>query len=191
MSAAMREVGFRQNPDPVLTSAGDILKTDDPVSTFSALVDQAKGGTLFIDEAYQFKPSKSGQSPSNAVMDYLLKVCEELRETTTFILAGYKDELFDLLQYNEGFQSRFPRDFTFQFEDYNEYQLREIFVNMVETRGFKLEPRRSCGVSLGKVISRRMARGRGKKGYGNARHVSGTGISSTDVGMAIISMTCV
>lgn len=169
----MVDVGYRSNPDPVLTNAGEILKNKDPVEFFDQLVARAKGGTIFIDEAYQFNPAPRGSTPnaSNQVLDYLIKVTEEMRETTTFILAGYKDQIMELLAYNEKFRSRFPADFTFQFEDYDEYQLRKIFCDMVRDRGFKLESKRSCGVNVAKIISRRMARGANKKGFGNARHV--------------------
>lgn len=172
----MVEVGFRSTPDPVLTNAGKILSEKDPVAYFTQLVDDANGGTLFIDEAYQFNPAPRGSqaNESNKILDYLLKVTVTMRDTTTFILAGYKDQILDLLTYNDGFRSRFPKEFTFEFEDYNEFQLRKIFCDMVKDRGFKLEPKRLCGCSVSKVIARRMARGAGKKGFGNARHVSQT-----------------
>lgn len=47
--AAMAEIGYRSNPDPVFTNAGDILKEKDPPGYFENLVDTAKGGALFID----------------------------------------------------------------------------------------------------------------------------------------------
>ncbi len=147
----------------------------------------AEGGTLFIDgmidssqlqsddflEAYLFKPAPRGSTAnaSNGVLDYLLKVAETMRDTTTFILAGYKDDILHLLTYNDGFRSRFPKEFTFEFEDYNELQLRRIFRNMVKERGFRLQSPRECGAPLAKIIGRRIARGAGKKGFGNAREV--------------------
>ena len=41
-----------------------------------AMLDAARGGTLFIDEAYGFTPAKAGSSPnpSNQVLDFLLQV---------------------------------------------------------------------------------------------------------------------
>eukprot|EP01041_Mallomonas_annulata_P010090 gene10090-21025_t len=173
LAAAMVEIGFRINPTPFLTNAGDILKAKDPAGEFETLVNKAIGGTVFIDEAYLFKPSPRGQTAnaSNAVLDCLLKVAEEKRETTTFILAGYKDDIEDLLTYNEGFTSRFPKQFTFPFEDYDESHLRRILKNMVTTRGFLFETKKQCKVNLPKVLSRRIARGIGTKGFGNAREV--------------------
>jgi Holliday junction resolvasome RuvABC ATP-dependent DNA helicase subunit len=171
LSAAMGELGFRSNPKPLITSATDILRLKDPPADFALMVDAATGGTIFIDEAYQFKPTTGASTPnaSNHVLDYILKVSETKRETTSFILAGYRDDMDDLLKYNDGFRSRFP--FVFQFSDYTEPQLRKIFIDMVKQRGFRLQTRRECGVPIAKVLSQRLSRGAGKKEFGNAREV--------------------
>lgn len=120
LARAMSELGFRTNDTMIETSAQEILKGD--ASDFADSMEQAKGGCLFIDEAYRFTPSPPGQQPnlSNQVLDYLLEAVEkpEVRSTTTVILAGYRDEIETLLAYNVGFASRFPIDFN--FPDYNE-----------------------------------------------------------------------
>jgi SpoVK/Ycf46/Vps4 family AAA+-type ATPase len=173
LAAALVELNFRKNPNPCLTSASKILKAKDPVAEFENMVQKAAGGTVFIDECYLFRPSPPGQqaNPSNGVLDYLLEVAESLRTTTTFILAGYKEDVQQLLTYNEGFPSRFPKVFTFPFDDYSEPQLRSILLSMVKQRGFRFDSKKNCGVSIAKVLSMRIARGRGVKGFGNAREV--------------------
>ena len=45
----MMELGYRKNPTPISTSAGDILSAKDPAAEFAQLVKAAEGGTLFID----------------------------------------------------------------------------------------------------------------------------------------------
>ncbi len=50
-------------------------------------------------------------------------------------------------------------------------QLRKIFVGMVKDKGFQLERKKSCGVSISAVMANRIHRGAGKKGFGNAREV--------------------
>jgi SpoVK/Ycf46/Vps4 family AAA+-type ATPase len=173
LAKAMNQLGFRKNPLLVETSAQDILKSKDPGSDFAEMMKNATGGCLFIDEAYRFSPSPAGQQPnaSNEVLDYLLEAVEkpEIRSSTTVILAGYKDEIESLLAYNVGFASRFNKEFS--FPDYTEAQLRKIFVGMVKDRGFQLERKKDCGVSLSAVMANRIHRGAGKKGFGNAREV--------------------
>ena len=131
---AMSELGFRTNPSPVETSAQDILKQDNPAKDFQDMLESATGGTLFIDEAYRFSPARQGQQPnaSNQVLDSLLEFIDrpDTSKSTSIILAGYRDELQDLLTYSAGFASRFPLDFV--FPDYNQAQLRKIFVSMVK-----------------------------------------------------------
>jgi hypothetical protein len=100
-----------------------------------------------------------------------MKVAETKRESMTFILAGYKEEILQLLTYNPGFPSRFPKDLTFEFPDYTESQLRKIFVDMVKSRNFVLQSKKDCGVSLSKVVAQRLAKGTGRKGFGNGREV--------------------
>ena len=173
LAKAMSELGFRSNPQMVETSAQDILKLKDPASDFAQMFDSAKGGTLFIDEAYRFSPAGAGSQPnaSNQVLDFLLEAVEkpEVRSTTTVILAGYRDEIEDLLAYNVGFSSRFPLEFA--FEDYSEGQLRQIWCGMVKDRGMQPERKKACGVSISSAMAARIHEGAGTKGFGNARAV--------------------
>ena len=168
------ELGFRKNPTPILTSASDLLGAKDPAKEFAQMVTDADGGTLFIDEAYQFDPAPKGSTAnaSNKLLDLLMKVAEEKRDSMTFILAGYKEEMQGLLAYNPGFPSRFPREFTFDFPDYTENQLLKILTGMMKERGLRFQSQKECGVSIGRVIARRIGRGAGTKGFGNARDVS-------------------
>ena len=173
LARAMTQLGFRKNDVMIETSAQEILKSKDPGGDFADMMEQATGGCLFIDEAYRFTPSPPGQQPnsSNQVLDYLLEAVEkpEIRSTTTVILAGYRDEIETLLSYNVGFASRF--NITFSFPDYNELQLRKIFAGMVKDKGFELERKKDCGVSISAVMANRIHRGAGRKGFGNAREV--------------------
>ena len=74
-----------------------------------------------------------------------------------------------LLTYNPGFSSRFPKEFTFEFADYTEAQLCKILCDMVKTDGYRFESKRECGVPIAKVLTRRLHRGANKKGFGNGR----------------------
>jgi SpoVK/Ycf46/Vps4 family AAA+-type ATPase len=173
LARAMNQLGFRKNATMIETSAQDILKKKDPGSDFAEMMKNATGGCLFIDEAYRFSPSPAGQQPnaSNEVLDFLLESVEkpEIRSRTTVILAGYRDEIETLLAYNVGFASRFNREFS--FPDYTEAQLCKIFLGMVKDKGFLLERKKDCGVSISAVMANRIHRGAGKKGFGNAREV--------------------
>jgi adenylate kinase family enzyme len=171
LSQAMVEVGVRQNATPVITSATDILGEDRPLDAFAKSVKDALNGTLFIDEAHQFDPAPRGQraNDSSKVLNYLLKASEQFRHNTTFILAGYPEEIQTLLSYDLGFQGRFPKIFTFAFEDYSEIQLTKILNDMARARGYIFENQRECGVPIARVLARRDHRGAGSRGFANAR----------------------
>jgi hypothetical protein len=167
----MAELEYRTNDKPVLTSADEILGAQQPVVAFSKNIQDADGGTLFIDEAYLFDPSPKGktQNDSNKVLNILMKASETMRMTTTFILAGYKEEMQTLMACNPGFPSRFPKTFTFDFVDYNEAELTKILSDMAKKRHYRFQSQKECGVPIARVLARRIHRGANKKGFGNGR----------------------
>ena len=107
LAKSLAELGYRKNPTPILTSADEILSSGmpPPAAAFAQMASDADGGTLFIDEAYLFNPAPKGSAAndSNKVLNALMKVSETQRLTTSFILAGYKEEMQGLLKYNPGF----------------------------------------------------------------------------------------
>ena len=134
------------------------LSADDRKKYF----DEARNGTLFIDEAYQLDP-KNNAGGADAMHD-LLKISEEWRKDTVIILAGYREDMQKLIEFNDGLQSRFPVEF--QFEDYNETELRQILIKEIKDKMLLVED-----LSMLDVISKRLAKAAGKRGFGNARTV--------------------
>ena len=128
----------------------------------------AGGGAVFIDEAYQLT---SGNSPGGlAVLDFLLPEVENLTGKVVFILAGYDREMESFFAHNPGLPSRFPR--KIQFADYEDHELLKILQYGIEQR-YKLRMQLEDGIGglYCRIISRRIGRGRGKHGFGNARAV--------------------
>lgn len=129
------------------------------------------GGVIFINEAYQLS---SGNSLGGvAVLDYLLAEVENLRSKVVFILAGYAKQIELFLAYNPGFLSRFPLEM--KFNDYTDDELLEILVLQVKERyGGRMEAKDGLRGLYCRIVSRRVGRGRGKEGFGNARAVENT-----------------
>lgn len=101
------------------------------------VIDQAMGGVLFIDEAYSLF---STDNYSKECISTLIKEMEDHRDNLCVILAGYSQEMEELLKSNSGFDSRIA--FKIDFPSYKEAELYQIFKNMLKDEGFKLS--RNC-----------------------------------------------
>jgi len=101
------------------------------------LLEEAKGGVLFIDEAYSLVRNDSGWEPGKAVIDELTAVMENERENFVLILAGYEKEMNDFLSANPGLQSRLPEQWI--FEDYSNDELALIGRNYADDKGYVID----------------------------------------------------
>jgi SpoVK/Ycf46/Vps4 family AAA+-type ATPase len=165
LSRALNELGVRLAPLPSgfhKLSGAEALR--DGPSEFKKLLNRIEGGTLFLDEVYQLQPKQNNDGRD--IMNLLLTYAEEKRETTTIILAGYMDEINDLLSFNPGLTSRFPN--MWNFEDYSERDLQQIFEKMVSDRAHIVAQHTP---SISRVVAARLSKGRGMPGFANARAV--------------------
>lgn len=89
----------------------------------------AKGGVLFIDEAYSMV--------SDTAVTVLIQEMENRREDVIVILAGYNDRMHDFMKINEGLKSRIPH--WVDFPDYTADELTDIFKLMIEERGLQIK----------------------------------------------------
>jgi SpoVK/Ycf46/Vps4 family AAA+-type ATPase len=98
--------------------------------------DRARGGVLFIDEAYTLAPARaSGGDFGREAIDTLVKLMEDHRDEVVVIAAGYTDEMANFLATNPGLSSRFSRQVM--FEDYTSDQLMTIFCQHAGTAGYE------------------------------------------------------
>ena len=102
------------------------------------VIEQARGGVLFIDEAYTLISNKENDSKDfgKEVVNALLTVLSEPDPDMIIIMAGYEDKMNNMLSTNPGLKDRFPLNFT--FENYNEDELMEIACNLLEKDNYKL-----------------------------------------------------
>lgn len=99
------------------------------------IIEKAKGGGLFIDEAYALTSGGNSDFGREAV-ETLLKSMEDLRGEIMVIVAGYPKEMDTFLEANPGLMSRFDRQFD--FEDYTALELLDIAVLMFDNEDLKL-----------------------------------------------------
>ncbi|MDA5286377.1 right-handed parallel beta-helix repeat-containing protein [Streptomyces sp. Isolate_45] len=98
--------------------------------------DRARGGVLFIDEAYALAPEDSGRDFGREAIDTLVKLMEDHRDAVVVIVAGYTAEMERFLTVNPGVASRFSRTIT--FGDYGPGELLRIVEQQAEEHEYRL-----------------------------------------------------
>jgi len=98
----------------------------------SAMCRDAYGSVLFIDEAYSLyrDDSVSSVDYGREAIDTLIAEMENHRSDLVIIMAGYPDEMGNLMKANPGLESRMP--YIIEFPNYTRDQLHEIFMLMVK-----------------------------------------------------------
>ncbi|MCJ1288012.1 hypothetical protein MMC26_007365, partial [Xylographa opegraphella] len=139
------------------------------VAKAKALVEtmlNAGGGAFFLDEAYQLALGHNYGGAS--VLDYLLAEIENQVGKIVFILAGYNKQMENFFEHNQGFDSRIP--YRLQFVDYNDQELLQMLGQLIKKKyqgKMKLED--GAAGLYARIAVRRLGRGRGREGFGNAR----------------------
>ncbi|MFN8355679.1 MAG: AAA family ATPase [Spirosomataceae bacterium] len=90
-----------------------------------ALLEKARGGVLFIDEAYALARSKEdGKDFGLEVIEVLIKEMSDGKGDLAVVVAGYPDPMNTFLEANPGLRSRF--NLFFHFADYLPQELLQI-----------------------------------------------------------------
>ena len=98
------------------------------------VIEKARGGVLFIDEAYALVNQDAPNDFGGEAIEVLLKAMEDHRDDLIVIVAGYTDLMERFIHSNPGLESRFNKYFF--FEDYDGDQLAAIFRSMCEKNGY-------------------------------------------------------
>jgi len=96
---------------------------------------EAKGGVLFIDEAYTFLGTSAHKS-SEKVVGAIVQMLEDMGDSVVVIVAGYPEEMEEFLDYNPGLRSRFSN--VIHFPDYDTKDLIRIAEYMCSKRDYEM-----------------------------------------------------
>lgn len=129
----------------------------------NAKINEALGGVLFIDEAYDLwhdSNDKYGQESVNALVDAM----EKNRDNLMIIMAGYEQQMDDMIQNaNAGLASRMKT--KVHFEDYKPDEMATIFKQTIKKKGKRLD----SGVD--KKVHELISVKSKEQNFGNARGV--------------------
>lgn len=131
-------------------------------------IEEAQGGILLIDEAYQLFQPNDPRDPGKFVIEALMSaLADESRRDWMLILAGYPDEMRRMFDINPGLRSRIPESNIYVFDDFSESELMEIAEHYLAANCYRLsdEARQILSYRLRYDYLRR------DKSFGNARHV--------------------
>jgi len=103
-----------------------------------AAIQEARGGVLFIDEAYSLSDSASDKDFGKEAIDTLVQYMENYRDELVVVVAGYKEKMEHFLEANEGLRSRFSR--VISFANYNADELEQILDLYLKDGEYILEP---------------------------------------------------
>lgn len=145
----LREEGLLDNGRLHQITVGDLVGNhvgETRIKT-GEVCQKAKGGVLFLDEAYGLYQSGEADTGGNGgnnqfgkeAIEVLLQFMEN-DEKSLVIMAGYPDEMEDLLKNgNVGFESRIGEQGRFMFEDYKPIVLLEIALAQLKNETYTQE----------------------------------------------------
>lgn len=162
------ELGLLEKADVVEVERADLVGEfiGHTAQKTKAIIEEAMGGVLFIDEAYTLVKKDSPRDFGQEAIDTLIKAMEDHRDRFIVIVAGYSDEMHDFINSNAGLKSRFNK--YIHFDDYTADELIQIFYQMASANAYTVEDEAQS--LLKQHFDRVLRRSRGKK-FGNAREV--------------------
>jgi SpoVK/Ycf46/Vps4 family AAA+-type ATPase len=102
------------------------------------VIEEARGGVLFIDEAYSLASSEKEDSFSKECLDTLCESLSNYKNDLMVIIAGYEHELNNtFFRVNKGLDSRFI--WRFSMDPYNPEELMEIYKKIVRLNEWSLK----------------------------------------------------
>ena len=100
------------------------------------VIDEARGGVLFIDEAYSITENDHSDSYGRECLTELTKALEDYRDDLVVIVAGYTEPMNHFFASNPGLKSRFN---TFiEFPDYSAEELSRMFFKLCKENDYYL-----------------------------------------------------
>jgi probable Rubsico expression protein CbbX len=139
MAEILHRLGYIDKPKVVSVTRDDLVgqyvghtapKTRD-------VLKRAKGGVLFIDEAYYLYRPENERDYGQESIEILLQVMETERDDLVVILAGYKDRMETFFRSNPGMGSRVAHHL--HFPDFTVEELAQIGDLMIKQQDYEFD----------------------------------------------------
>lgn len=107
------------------------------VAKAKKLIDSAKGGVIFIDEAYSIIAAKDGDDMyGKEVLTEIVEAMSNIDKQVIFIMAGYENEMKQLFTHNAGLERRFG--YVYRFNAPPGLMLQKIFLQQLHDAKWKV-----------------------------------------------------
>lgn len=107
------------------------------VAKAKKLIDSAKGGVIFIDEAYSIIAAKDGDDMyGKEVLTEIVEAMSNIDKQVIFIMAGYEKEMKQLFTFNAGLERRFG--YVYRFNAPQGIMLERIFLQQLQDAKWKV-----------------------------------------------------
>lgn len=127
----------------MITTRGDWIAkySGQSVAKARKLIKSAKGGIIFIDEAYSLISSNDGDdSYGHEVLTEIVEAMTSAEKNVTFIFAGYEEDMKKLFAANKGLRRRFG--YIYKLTSPNALHLFLIFQKQLKEQKWKVP--KSC-----------------------------------------------
>lgn len=170
MGKMLASVGVLSKGHVVVRERGTLMGKYQHTESENTLeaIKEAKGGILFIDEAYQlYQPEPKWDQGKHVIDTLLTALADEDNRDWMLILAGYPEQMKEMFKMNPGLKSRIPDSNIYMFEDFSVPELMEIAENYLKRNQYTLsnEARTALRQRLQSDYEHRT------ETFGNARHV--------------------
>ena len=158
----LKHLHFLSSGDVVLKVASDFIGAAVGQSQTKAvdILKSAKGKVLVIDEAYSLNDGLYGKQ----VLDVLVeKVQGSPSDDIAVLLLGYEPQMLEMIRtQNPGLARRFPPQYAFRFDDYDDDELLEIFEAACEREHV------AASSDVAELVLQQLGRQRALPNFGNA-----------------------
>ena len=136
LSQILKEEGVLDNGHLVECGRQDLVAryVGWTAKTVKEKFDAARGGILFIDEAYSLLDDSN--SFGDEAINTIVQCMENYRDEVIVVLAGYPDKMKSFVEKNEGLASRIA--FQLNFPDYNDQELLGIMELMLKEHNYHM-----------------------------------------------------
>ncbi|MCB0659956.1 MAG: AAA family ATPase [Saprospiraceae bacterium] len=168
MGLLYRKMGLLSKGHVVEVDRGDLIGEyiGQTAPKVKDVIEKARGGVLFIDEAYALARSNDDAKDfGKEAIEILVREMSNGKGDLAIIVAGYPKEMKYFIASNPGLKSRFKH--FFEFQDYLPQELIEIALYIADKLEIKFNP---DSFEIIKDIIRTEYRKRDKS-FGNARYV--------------------